>query len=325
MITGSPTRPPTPGGGGSGACLWVAYDALMRIGIDLGGTKIEALAMDEGGVELGRIRRATPQDDYPAALAAIVEVVELMEADHGPATSVGAGTPGAIDPISGLLKNSNSVALNGHPLDIDLAEALRREIRIANDADCFTVSEAHDGGGADADPVFGVILGTGVGGGVVANGSLVSGPNRIAGEWGHNRLPWMHADEVPGPDCYCGKRGCVELYLSGPGMAADHVRRGGAPAPAAESVAAAARGDALATETLSVYHDRLARGLAMVINMLDPEVIVLGGGVSNVDSLYKEVPRLWGQYVFSDTVLTRLVKAVHGDSSGVRGAAWLWT
>ncbi len=297
----------------------------MRIGIDLGGTKIEALALDDDGVELGRIRRETPQNDYPAAIAAIVEVVGEAESRYGPAITVGAGTPGAIDPVSGLLKNSNSVALNGHPLDVDLAKAMQREIRIANDADCFTVSEAHDGAGANADPVFGVILGTGVGGGVVANGSLVSGPNRIAGEWGHNRLPWMHAGEVPGPECYCGQRGCVELYLSGPGMAADHVRRGGAAVSSAEIVVAAAGGDALARETLAVYYDRLARGLAMVINVLDPEVIVLGGGVSNIDSIYEEVPRLWGQYVFSTTVLTRLAKAVHGDSSGVRGAAWLWS
>lgn len=297
----------------------------MRIGIDLGGTKIEALALDDDGVELGRIRRETPQNDYPAAINAIVEVVGEAESRYGPATTIGAGTPGAIDPISGLLKNSNSVALNGHPLDIDLAEAMQREIRIANDADCFTVSEAHDGAGANADPVFGVILGTGVGGGVVANGSLVGGPNRIAGEWGHNRLPWMESDEVPGPECYCGKRGCVELYLSGPGMAADHRRRGGATISPAEIVTQAAAGDEIAQKTLTVYYDRLARGLAMVINVLDPEVIVLGGGVSNVDSIYEEVPRLWGQYVFSTSVLTRLVKAAHGDSSGVRGAAWLWS
>lgn len=297
----------------------------MRIGIDLGGTKIEAVALDDHGSERGRIRRSTPQNDYQAAVAAIAGVVQELEEDLGSAATVGIGTPGAIDPISGLLKNSNSVALNGHPLDVDLAAAMNREIRMANDADCFTVSEAHDGAGAGADPVFGVILGTGVGGGVVANGSLVSGPNRIAGEWGHNRLPWMELDEVPGPECYCGKRGCVELYLSGPGMAADHVRRGGPAISSPQIVAAAQDGDELAQLTLAVHHDRLARGLAMVINVLDPEVIVLGGGVSNIDSIYREVPKLWGKYVFSTTVLTRLVKAVHGDSSGVRGAAWLWS
>ncbi len=296
----------------------------MLIGIDLGGTKIEARALSETGEELAKQRRATPAGDYEATVAAVIALVASLEADLGPADSVGVGTPGAIDPITGLLKNSNSTALNGRPLDVDLEAALGRKIRMANDADCFTVSEAVDGAAAGADPVFGVILGTGVGGGIVANGKLVDGPNRIAGEWGHNGLPWMSPEEAPGPQCYCGLQGCIESFLSGPGLAADHARRGGGELSAEEIAVTAAEGDALATATMETYHDRLARAVANVINILDPEVVVLGGGVSNIDSLYTEVPQRWGRYVFSGQVLTRLAKAVHGDSSGVRGAAWLW-
>lgn len=296
----------------------------MRIGLDLGGTKVEAVAISETGAELLRFRRPTPVGDYRAAVQLIADMVAEVESAAGSASSIGLGTPGTIDPVSGLMKNSNSTALNGQPLDRDLQAALSRDISMANDADCFTVSEAHDGGGAGAAVVFGVILGTGVGGGLVVDGRLVSGPNRVAGEWGHNQLPWMSPDESPGPDCYCGRQGCIETFLSGPGVAADHVRRGGASLSAAEIAAAAAAGSADAMHTMDLFHDRLARALSGVINIIDPNVIVLGGGVSNIESIYAAVPGIWSRYVFGGTVLTRLVRAVHGDSSGVLGAARLW-
>ena len=296
----------------------------MRIGLDLGGTKVEAIALSEGGAELLRFRRPTPMTDYRATVNLVVDMVAEAEAAAGVAASIGLGTPGTIDPISGLMKNSNSTALNGRPLDKDLAAALSRDISMANDADCFTISEAHDGGGAGAATVFGVILGTGVGGGIVVEGRLVSGPNRIAGEWGHNPLPWMSSDELPGPDCYCGRQGCIETYLSGPGIAADHARRSGATLSAAEIATRAAAGEEEASVTMELFHDRLARALSGVINIVDPEVIVLGGGVSNIESIYEAVPGIWSRYVFGTTVLTRLAKAVHGDSSGVLGAARLW-
>jgi len=297
----------------------------MRIGVDVGGTKIEVLAIDESGTELMRLRRGSPPGDYGATLAVIKALVDEVE-DHLQTTgTVGLGTPGAIDPVTGLLKNSNSTALNGKPFDVDIAATLGREIRMANDADCLAVSEAHDGAAAAADPVFAVILGTGVGGGLVANGRLVSGPNRIAGEWGHIPLPWPRPDEIPGPQCYCGKRGCVETFLAGPGLANDHAKRTGHTATAREIVDLAQAGDEEARATLAIHHDRLARGLAVVINIVDPEVVVLGGGVSNIDSIYDVVPSLLPQYVFSGIVLTRLARAEHGDSSGVRGAAWLWS
>lgn len=296
----------------------------MRIGLDLGGTKVEAIALSDSGSELLRFRRPTPVGDYRAIVNLIVKMVAEVEAAAGAASSIGLGTPGTIDPVSGLMKNSNSTALNGRPLDRDLQAALSRDISMANDADCFTISEAHDGGGAGAAGVFGVILGTGVGGGLVVDGRLVSGPNRIAGEWGHNPLPWMSPAEAPGPDCYCGRQGCIETYLSGPGMAADHARRGGATLSAAEIAAAAAAGEEDASVTMEMYHDRLARALSGVINIVDPDVIVLGGGVSNIESIYEAVPGIWSSYVFGGTVLTRLTRAVHGDSSGVLGAARLW-
>ncbi len=296
----------------------------MRIGLDLGGTKVEAIALSESGSELLRFRRPTPIGDYQATVDLIVAMVAELEAAAGAAASIGLGTPGTIDPVSGLMKNSNSTALNGRPLDKDLAAALSREISMANDADCFTVSEAHDGAAAGAGVVFGVILGTGVGGGIVVSGRLVGGPNRIAGEWGHNQLPWMTLAEAPGPDCYCGRQGCVETFLSGPGIAADHRRRGGAALSPADIASAVAAGDAAAGITMDLFHDRLARALAGVINIVDPDSIVLGGGVSNIESIYEAIPRMWSRYVFGGTVLTRLVKAAHGDSSGVLGAARLW-
>lgn len=308
----------------------------MRIGIDLGGTKIEAVALDAAGIEQLRRRVPTPRDSYPGileAIAGLVRDVETTLGAAGQASSVGVGIPGTLSPATGLVKNANTTLLIGHPLDQDLARILQRPVRVANDANCFALSEASDGAGAPlpGDPirsmprvVFGVILGTGTGGGLVIDGRVLEGPNAIAGEWGHNPLPWPDDREHPGPSCYCGRRGCLETYLSGPGLARDHREHTGEQRTTEDIVAAAASGDAAAEQTMARYEDRLARGLATVMNVVDPDVIVLGGGVSNVARLYDNVPRLWGRYVFSDTVRTSLRAAQHGDSSGVRGAAWLW-
>lgn len=295
----------------------------MRIGIDLGGTKIEAVALGPGGVELARRRVPTPQGDYVGTVRAVANLVAAIEAETGRRGRVGVGTPGAISPATGLIKNANSTCLIGQPLDRDLEAALARPVRFANDANCFALSEASDGAAAGADVVFGVILGTGVGGGIVVGGRVLAGPNAIAGEWGHNPLPWADADEQPGPACYCGKPGCIETFLSGPGLATDHAAATGERLDA-EAIVAAARTDAAAEASLRRYERRLAKALAHVINLLDPDVIVLGGGLSRIDRLYTNVPAVWGEYVFSDTVATRLVPPRHGDSSGVRGAAWLW-
>ncbi len=291
---------------------------MIRIGIDLGGTKIEGVTLQEDGQLGERLRIDTPQGDYAGTLQAVADLVERLE--PGGKTPVGIGTPGALSPASGLLRNSNSICLNGHPLEQDLQENLQRRVRIANDADCFALSEASDGAAAGAKSVFGVIIGTGTGGGIVVDRKLVAGPNAIAGEWGHNPLPWPRPQELPGPACYCGKYGCIETWLSGPGLMRDH----GGGLTSLEIVAAAEAGDADAQKTLHRYFDRMARALASIINILDPEVIVLGGGLSNIEALYSEVPKHLPSYVFSDTVLTRLVPPKHGDSSGVRGAAWLW-
>jgi fructokinase len=296
----------------------------MRIGIDLGGTKIEAVALDESGHSLVRQRVVTPSGDYDGTIEAIGLLVEGIEAELGIEGTVGVGGPGAISPASGTVKNANSVWLNGRPLHKDLTERLRRPVRLANDADCFALSEATDGAAAGENVVFGVILGTGVGGGIVVNGQLISGPNAISGEWGHNPLPWPRRDEWPGPGCYCGKTGCIETYLSGPGLAHDYFEATREPIGAQEVAERAASGDRRAEAALARYEDRLARALASLVNVLDPDVIVLGGGLANVKRLYVNVPWLWGRYVFSDRVDTRLVEARHGDSSGVRGAAWLW-
>lgn len=296
----------------------------MRIGIDLGGTKIESIALDDSGAELYRHRMVSPRGDYDATLTAVCDLVAKVEGALGQQGSVGIGTPGAISPATGLLKNSNSIWLNGRPIKQDLEVRLGREVRIANDADCFALSEAIDGAGAGAATVFGVIIGTGTGGGLVINGKLLSGPNAIAGEWGHNPIPWPRWNEQPGPFCYCGKRGCIESFLSGPAITRDHYDTTRKRYSAAEIAKRAGRRDHEAEETMARYEDRLARALATVINIVDPDVIVLGGGVSNVDTLYTRVPLLWDRYVFSDKVLTSLVKAKHGDSGGVRGAAWLW-
>jgi fructokinase len=283
----------------------------MRIGVDLGGTKIEAIALD-GGREVFRKRIATPRGDYAATVAAVAGLVKEIGAG-----SVGVGIPGALSRVSGLVKNANSTWLIGKPLRQDLEKALDREVRLENDANCFALSEAVDGAGKGAQVVFGVILGTGVGGGIVVSGRVLAGANAIAGEWGHNPLPAPTAQDLPLPACYCGRAGCIETYLSGPGLSRDHEALTGARL-AAHEVAS------LQGKSLERYVERLARALGSVINVLDPDVIVLGGGMSNVERLYTEVPGLWGRYVFSDHVATRLARNAHGDSSGVRGAAWLW-
>lgn len=296
----------------------------MRIGIDLGGTKIEGIALAPNGRELLRLRVPSPQNSYERTLEAIAGVVNDLESRLGLTGSVGVGIPGTISPATGLVKNSNSTWMNGQPLAEDLPRLLQRPLRFANDANCFALSEASDGGGAGARVVFGVILGTGTGGGIVVDGKVLTGPNAIAGEWGHNPMPAPRKDEWPGPRCYCGRTGCIELFLSGPGLARDYAGEGGGAATAVEIAQRAAGGDAVAERCLARYEDRLARALAGVINILDPDVIVLGGGMSNVDRFLTNVPAIWPAHVFSDAVATRLVRAVHGDSSGVRGAAWLW-
>jgi len=296
----------------------------MRIGIDLGGTKIEVIALDEQGQELYRERVATPHTDYPAILQAIGGLVQRAEQHTQQAGSVGVGIPGTISPSTGLVKNANTICLIGNPLQKDLSARLQREVRLSNDANCFAVSEATDGAGKDGQVVFGVIVGTGTGGGVIVNKQVITGVNAIAGEWGHNPLPWPQPDELPGPLCYCGKHGCIETFLSGPGFSRDHRQHQGQEDTPRAIAQHAQQGDARAAASLQRYEDRMARALATIINILDPDVIVLGGGMSNIARLYDNVPRLWGRYVFSDRVDTRLLPPLHGDSSGVRGAAWLW-
>ncbi|HVR70051.1 MAG TPA: ROK family protein [Vicinamibacteria bacterium] len=297
----------------------------MRIGVDLGGTKIEAVALGRDGAVLARRRIPTPRDDYAGTLRAIADVVTELERPLGRRATVGVGMPGSLSPATGLVKNANSVWLNGRPLAEDLARVLPRPLRFANDANCFTLSEAVDGAAAEARAVFGVIVGTGTGGGIVLDRRVWTGPNAIAGEWGHNPLPWPRDDERPGPRCYCGRSGCLETFLSGPGLTADHAAATGHALEPASIVSLAAAGDAAAEASLRRYEDRMARGLASVINLLDPDVVVLGGGLSNLRRLYEALPRLWPRYVFSDRVDTRLRPPRHGDASGVRGAAWLWS
>ena len=299
-------------------------ESAYRIGIDLGGTKIEGISLDASGRELRRHRIASPRNDYRRTLEAIVSVVRDLESDLAEGASVGLGIPGTISAATGRVKNANSTWLNGEPLAEDLASALGREVRLANDANCFTLSEATDGAAAGAGVVFGVILGTGCGGGIAVGGRVLTGPNGVAGEWGHNPLPWPRDDESPGQACYCGRSGCIETFLSGPGLARDYAVSGGDAVDAAEIVRRLDAGnDPLAETSLQRYEDRLARALTSIIHVLDPDVIVLGGGVSNVARLYRTVPPLL-QLFGGDTPRTRLVRAAHGDSSGVRGAAWLW-
>ena len=297
----------------------------IRLGIDLGGTKIEILALDRDGRDRFRLRVDTPRGDYGATLAAIADLVDRADAELGArAATVGIGIPGIESPATGLVKNANSTWLIGHRLSADLERVLRRPVRLANDANCFAISEAADGAAAGARVVFGVILGTGVGGGIAIDGHALVGANAIAGEWGHNALPWPTDDERLGPACYCGRSGCIESFLSGPGLSADIERASGEAMTAEEIAQAAAGGHPAAAAALQRYEHRLARALAGVINILDPDVIVLGGGLSNIDRLYKNVPAIWARWIFSDHIVTKLKKNAHGDSSGVRGAAWLW-
>jgi fructokinase len=295
----------------------------VRVGVDLGGTKIEAIALEDSGEIVARERVNTPRD-YAGTLDAIVELVARVERATGKTGSVGVGIPGAVDPPTGSVKNANSTWLTGQPLTRDLSALLGREVRLANDANCFALSEAADGAAAGARVVFGVILGTGVGGGIVVDGRVLDGPNLIAGEWGHNPLPWLTPDEYPGRDCYCGRRGCVETFLSGPGFEADYAAHAGATLSSRDIVSAAGRGEPHAVSAIARYHDRLGRALAGVLNLLDPDVVVLGGGMSNLPDLAAAAVDSTTYYVFSDTLVTRIVGNKHGDSSGVRGAAWLW-
>ena len=296
----------------------------MRIGIDLGGTKVEGIALDDAGHELCRKRIDAPKGVYRDTVNAIVELVHYLEAETQQTASVGIGIPGAMSPKTGLVKNANSVWLIGEPLQTDLEQILSRPIRIENDANCFVVSEATDGAAKGAEVVFGVIIGTGCGSGIYVRGHSIVGANAIAGEWGHNPLPWPRPDELPGRECYCGQRGCLETWLSGTGFSIDHQQHGGQGDTAKAIAAMAEQGDASALTSLARYEERMARALASIINVLDPDVIVLGGGMSNIKQLYTNVPKLWDNYIFSDQAITRLVPPVHGDSSGVRGAAWLW-
>jgi fructokinase len=296
--------------------------ADVRIGVDFGGTKIEAIAIDGKGVERARRRIDTPREYYEASVRAVAGLVAAIEREVGESGTVGVGIPGAVSPATGVIKNANSTWLIGRPLHLDLERALGRPVRVANDANCFALSEATDGAGAGAPVVFGVILGTGVGGGVVVNGQVLVGANAVAGEWGHNALPWPDEAEWPGPPCYCGRRGCIEVFLCGRGLQLAYA----APdPPEARTIAdAAGHGDARASAALAIYVRRLSKALATVVNVLDPDVVVLGGGLSNIDALYTRVPEEWTHWIFSDRVDTRLKQARFGDSSGVRGAAWLW-
>ena len=297
---------------------------LARIGIDLGGTKIEAAVLTPAGELAHRQRVPTPRHDYDGTLSCIAELVEKLAVALPCDEPIGVGAPGAISPFDGRLRNANSVWLNDRSLETDLAARLGRPVRTANDADCFALSEANGGAAAGAASVFGVIIGTGTGGGIVVHGRLLRGPNAIAGEWGHNPLPWPRPDELPGPPCYCGRRGCIETFCSGPGLTADLRAATGRSLDATAIAAAADRGDPQAEAALRRHEDRLARALAAVINVLDPEVIVLGGGLSKLERLYGTLPGLVAQYVFSDGLATRILPPRFGDSSGVRGAAMLW-
>jgi fructokinase len=296
----------------------------MRIGIDLGGTKIEGIALNTKGEELNRFRVATPRGDYEGTLSIIAGVVRELEISTGRTGTVGVGIPGTIVASTGLVKNANSAWLNGRPFETDLCIALDREVRCANDANCFAVSEATDGAAAGKNVVFGVIVGTGCGGGVALHGHVHSGRNGVAGEWGHMPLPWANSDEQPGPECYCGRNGCIETWISGTGFERDFARHTGRELRGVEIVAAAAAGDLEAEAAIERLEDRMARGLALVVDVLDPDVIVIGGGLSNLESIYPGVSRLLYDYPFGGGVSTPILRATHGDSSGVRGAAWLW-
>jgi fructokinase len=296
----------------------------MRIGIDLGGTKIAGIVLDAGGTEIARARMAAPRGEYNATLDAIAELVNRIDPEPELQTPVGIGIPGTISPATGLVKNANSAWLIGHPFDTDLAARLGRQVRVANDANCFAVSEARDGAGVGARVVFGVILGTGAGAGITVDGQPLTGANAIAGEWGHNSLPWMREEEYPGDPCYCGRRGCIETFVSGPAFEQDYQVTSGENLTASDIAAVATAGDPLAIAALERLEDRLARALTSVVNIIDPDVVILGGGLSNIDRLYANLPPLFERYAFSDTFDTPVRRAAHGDAGGVRGAAWLW-
>ncbi len=296
----------------------------IRIGIDLGGTKIEVLAIDRDGRELARHRVATPRHDYEGSIKLMAELVARLESETGRSGTVGVAIPGSISSVTGLIKNANSVWLNGKPLDKDLSAAMHREVRCVNDANCLAVSEATDGAGAGAGVVFAAILGTGTGAGVAFQGRAHNGPNGVAGEWGHNPLPWPSVDEYPGPACYCGKHGCLETWISGSGLEADYERTTGTKLVGREILALTEKGDATAEAAVRRYESRLTRGLAHVINVLDPDVIVLGGGMSRIERLYPALNANLKDYVFGKEYATPIRPALHGDSSGIRGAAWLW-
>ena len=296
----------------------------MMIGIDFGGTKIEGIVMDEAGTELARRRIPTPRDDYGGSIAAVRDLVQALEAGLSAPASIGIGIPGTISPATGLVKNANSNWLNGRPLLGDIETALARPVRIANDANCLAMSEAVDGAGAGAHTVFAVIIGTGTGAGIAIDNHILTGHQAIAGEFGHIPLPWMTEDEFPGNACWCGQRGCLETYVSGTGFRRDHEKVTGTALASQEVIAAMRAGDTEARASYERYASRLGRGLATIVNVLDPDVIVLGGGMSNVDELYVDLPGIIGRYVFSDSFATPVRRNIHGDSSGVRGAAWLW-
>lgn len=293
----------------------------MRFGLDLGGTKMEAVLLDDTGEIVWRERRPTPAEDYQAIIETIAALVAQAAIETAQEMTVGIGMPGSLSPKTGLARNSNTQCLNGQAIKQDLESAMAREVRLANDANCFALSEATDGAGAGAQSVFGVIIGTGCGGGLVFDGKLQNGANGIGGEWGHNPLAAPTADELPGPPCYCGRHGCNEVWISGSGFARDHEAIAGEKLTAEQIIAS---DSAAAKASFERLCDRIARALGAVINVVDPDVIVLGGGLSNVDALYTHIPEIWDGYIFSDVIETRLVKNKHGDSSGVRGAAWLW-
>jgi fructokinase len=293
----------------------------MRFGLDLGGTKMEAVLLNEAGEIVWRQRRPTPSENYEAIIETIAELVGEADRESTQEISIGIGMPGSLSPKTGLVRNSNTQCLNGRPIQQDLESKLARQVRLANDANCFALSEATDGAGAGAQSVFGVIIGTGCGGGLVFNGELQNGANSIGGEWGHNPLAAPRAEELPGPPCYCGRHGCNEVWISGSGFARDHEAIAGEKLTAEQIIAS---DSAAAKASFERLCDRIARALGAVINVVDPDVIVLGGGLSNVDALYTHIPEIWDAYIFSDVIETRLVKNKHGDASGVRGAAWLW-
>ena len=299
-------------------------DNESRIGLDVGGSKIEGILLSPRAPELARCRVATPRYDYAATIAAIVDLTQRLMQEVPTGARIGIAVPGSISPVTGLMQNANSTRLNGRPFDRDLAAALATPVRLANDANCFALSEALDGAGENARIVFGVILGTGCGGGLVVDGRLLDGPRGIGGEWGHNPLPWPRSDEYPGPQCWCGRKGCLETWVSGPGMAADHANATGETHTAAEIAARASAGNGAARSTLSRHADRLARGLAHVVTIIDPDVIVLGGGLSQMSHLYEQLPQLTGPHIFADRASVVIKAPRWGDASGSRGAARLW-